>query len=58
MHAILQNAPGGRDSLYWGETALPEPGPGQLRVRVRACGVDFFNSIRLKPSNESVMFQE
>ena len=40
MHAILQNAPGGRDSLYWGETALPEPGPGQLRVRVRACGVN------------------
>lgn len=40
MHAILQHAPGGRDSLYWGETPLPEPGPGQLRVRVRACGVN------------------
>ncbi|AQR64616.1 NAD(P)H-quinone oxidoreductase [Aquaspirillum sp. LM1] len=40
MYAILQNAPGGSDSLYWGEAALPEPGPGQLRVRVRACGVN------------------
>lgn len=40
MHAMLQHAPGGADTLYWGETARPVPGPGQLRVRVRAAGVN------------------
>lgn len=25
--------------LRWGETPLPEPDPGQIRLRVRACGV-------------------
>ena len=34
MHAILQHAPGGADTLHWGEAAQPQPGPGQLRVSI------------------------
>ncbi|MGH6913955.1 MAG: alcohol dehydrogenase catalytic domain-containing protein, partial [Geminicoccales bacterium] len=37
MKAMLLDAPGQR--LRLAEVATPEPGPGQIRVRVKACGV-------------------
>jgi propanol-preferring alcohol dehydrogenase len=37
MHAMLLDAPG--TPLRWVEVPIPEPGPGQLRVKVAACGV-------------------
>jgi propanol-preferring alcohol dehydrogenase len=37
MRAMLLRAP--RTSLQAAEAPLPEPGPGELRVRVAACGV-------------------
>ncbi len=37
MRAMLLEAAGGR--LRSAEVATPEPGPGQVRVRVQACGV-------------------
>jgi NADPH2:quinone reductase len=40
MRAVLQTAPGGVDTLYLGETALPEPGPGQVLVEVAAAGIN------------------
>ena len=30
---------GSPDVLAWSEVALPEPGPGQIRIRVQAAGV-------------------
>lgn len=40
MQAILQDAPGGADTLYVGETAMPPRRVGQLLVQVMAAGVN------------------
>ncbi|RXZ42611.1 NAD(P)H-quinone oxidoreductase [Crenobacter cavernae] len=40
MLAIVQTANGSADTLVVGDAQLPEPEPGQLRVRVRAAGVN------------------
>ncbi|WP_293762662.1 NAD(P)H-quinone oxidoreductase [uncultured Aquitalea sp.] len=40
MQAILQNAPGGADTLYVGEAARPAARAGSLLVRVMAAGVN------------------
>ncbi len=41
MKAILSTAPGGPETLIIGEIESPEPGEGQVRIRVRACGVNY-----------------
>lgn len=41
MKAILSTAPGGPETLIIGELESPEPGEGQVRIRVRACGVNY-----------------
>lgn len=41
MRAIRQHEFGGPDVLRWEEVARPEPGPGEVRVRVRSVGVNF-----------------
>ena len=41
MKAILSTAPGGPEKLEMGELESPEPGPGEVRIRVRACGVNY-----------------
>lgn len=40
MQAILQDAPGGADTLYVGEAAMPQRQAGQLLVQVMAAGVN------------------
>jgi putative PIG3 family NAD(P)H quinone oxidoreductase len=40
MKAILFDKPGDESVLYLGETADPTPGPGEVRLRVRACAVN------------------
>ncbi|HEU5090326.1 MAG TPA: NAD(P)H-quinone oxidoreductase [Roseiflexaceae bacterium] len=40
MKAILYDAPGDPDVLYWGETDDPQPGSDDLLVRVRATAVN------------------
>jgi len=37
MHAMVLSRP--RSPLQWTERADPSPGPGQIRVRIAACGV-------------------
>jgi NADPH:quinone reductase-like Zn-dependent oxidoreductase len=39
MQAIMVSEPGGPDSLQVTETEIPEPGPGEVLVRVLAAGV-------------------
>jgi len=41
MKALLSKTPGGPASLVVEEVPEPQPGPGQVRVAVRACGVNF-----------------
>ena len=41
MRAVWISRPGGPEALEVRETADPEPGPGQVRVRVSAAGLSF-----------------
>lgn len=43
MHGIRINAPGGPEALEWTELDRPEPGAGELLVRVAAAGVNFID---------------
>lgn len=40
MKAVMQHRYGGTETLAVGDTPAPEPGPGEVLVRVRAAGVD------------------
>ncbi len=40
MHAVRIHAYGGPDALVYEAVPRPDPGPGELRVRVRAAGVN------------------
>lgn len=40
MRAILQDSPGGPETLYLGEAAAPSCGPGEVRIAVRATAVN------------------
>ncbi len=41
MKALRSHAPGGPETLTLDEVDSPQPGPGQVRVRVKACSVNF-----------------
>ena len=41
MRALLSRAPGGPETLELADIASPEPGPGQLKVRVRAAAINY-----------------
>ena len=41
MKAMLSTAPGGPATLVLSELPAPIPGPGEVRIRVRACGVNY-----------------
>jgi synaptic vesicle membrane protein VAT-1 len=41
MRAVWITKPGGPEALEVRETADPKPGPGQVRIRVRAAGLNF-----------------
>ncbi len=40
MYAITVDEPGGPEQLQWSQAPTPEPGPGELRIRVQAAGVN------------------
>ena len=46
MRAMRVHEPGGR--LVAEDLALPEPGPGEVRLRVAACGVNFADTLMVK----------
>src|SRR5438477_266774 len=41
MKAILSKKPGGPETLVFEEVPDPEPGAGQVRLSVKACGVNY-----------------
>ena len=41
MKAMLSNAPGGPETLVLTEMQIPEPGVGEIRISVKAAGVNF-----------------
>ena len=45
MKALLSKAPGGPATLVLDEIPEPTPGPGEIRIVVHACGVNFPDSL-------------
>jgi NADPH:quinone reductase-like Zn-dependent oxidoreductase len=41
MKALVSEAPGGPETLVLREMPEPQPGPGEVLVSVKACGVNF-----------------
>lgn len=41
MQALMSQAPGGPETLSLSEAAIPLPGPTEVRIAIRACGVNF-----------------
>ncbi|SEP05126.1 NADPH2:quinone reductase [Salinihabitans flavidus] len=48
MKALLSETPGGPETLLLKELPTPEPGEGQVRVKVRAVGVNFPDLLIIK----------
>ena len=48
MKAMLSTAPGGPETLEPGELPDPQPQKGQLRIRVRAAGVNFPDTLIIR----------
>jgi NADPH:quinone reductase len=48
MKAMLSKAPGGPETLELTELPDPTPEPGQLRIRVRAAGVNFPDTLMIR----------
>jgi NADPH:quinone reductase len=43
MHAIQITEPGGPEVMKWTELPTPDPGPGEILVRIEATGVNFID---------------
>ncbi len=48
MKAMMSAEPGGPDSLKLMEVPTPEPGPGQIRISVKAAGVNFPDTLIIR----------
>jgi NADPH:quinone reductase len=48
MRAIVCRELSGIDGLELAEIRAPEPGPGEVRLRVRACGLNFADTLMIK----------
>ena len=45
MKAVLCKAFGPPEALVVEDIAVPEPGPGEVRIRVGACALNFFDTL-------------
>ncbi len=48
MKAMMSHEPGGAESLKLTEVETPEPGPGQIRIAVKAAGVNFPDTLIIR----------
>src|SRR5688572_21062430 len=42
-HAIRVHTPGGPETLSWDEVEIGDPGPGEVRLRQRAVGLNYID---------------
>ena len=47
MKAVLSKTVGGPETLVLEDVAVPSPGKGQVLIQVKACGVNFPDSLML-----------
>ena len=45
MKAILSRSPGDPDSLQLEDINIPDPRDGEVRIRVKACGVNYSDAL-------------
>lgn len=48
MKAMLSTAPGGPETLEWTEMETPEPAKGEVRIAVKAAGVNFPDTLIIR----------
>lgn len=48
MKAMMSHEPGGPETLKFTEVETPEPGPGQVRIAVKAAGVNFPDTLIIR----------
>jgi len=48
MHAMLSTAPGGPETLEWTELPDPKPKKGEVRITVKAAGVNFPDTLIIR----------
>ena len=48
MKAVLCEEWGTAESLVIEEVAVPEPGPGEVRIRVHAAGLNFADTLMIR----------
>ncbi|WDI30933.1 NADPH:quinone oxidoreductase family protein [Hyphococcus flavus] len=48
MKAMMSHEPGGPETLKFTEIETPEPGPGQVRIAVKAAGVNFPDTLIIR----------
>ncbi len=48
MRAMLSKAPGGPETLVLEEVADPQPGRGEVVIDVKACGINFPDSLIIR----------
>ncbi len=48
MKALLSETTGGPETLVVAEIAEPTPGPGEVRIRVHACGVNYPDALMIE----------
>ncbi|MEL7131863.1 MAG: NADPH:quinone oxidoreductase family protein [Pseudomonadota bacterium] len=48
MHAMLSTAPGGPETLQWTEGPTPDPKKGEVRIAVKAAGVNFPDTLIIR----------
>ncbi|WP_299554478.1 NADPH:quinone oxidoreductase family protein [uncultured Tateyamaria sp.] len=48
MHAMLSTAPGGPETLEWTDGPTPEPKKGEVRIAVKAAGVNFPDTLIIR----------
>jgi len=41
VKALISNTPGGPESLVFGDLPEPTPAPGEIRIAVSACAVNY-----------------
>lgn len=53
MRALISTSAGGPEALQFGTLPDPLPGPGQVRIAVQACGVNYFDFLLIQDQHHT-----